>query len=72
MLNLLTEGVAQSVVTAAELAPILESLQAQLTVGNIIGVIAIVVGAGVGFVFAWWGVRFVTRKVVKAATKGKL
>ena len=66
------EAAVGTIITAAELTPILESLQAQLTVGNVIGVIAIVVGAGVGFVFAWWGVRFVTRKVVKAATKGKL
>lgn len=52
----------QSVITA---------LTAQITVANIVAVIAGVVGVTVGIAFMWWGARYASRKIMGALKKGR-
>lgn len=44
----------------------------EITIANVVSVIAIALGAGVGFFFMWFGVRWVIRKVTKAIKSGRL
>lgn len=39
---------------------------------NIVGVLASVVGAGVVFVFLWWGIRLAFRSIMGAVKNGTL
>lgn len=52
-------------------APVMEALTAQVSVSSVIGVIASVVGAGIGLVFMWWGVRKAAASLMKAFKNGK-
>lgn len=51
---------------------VIDALTGQFSVTTAMGVVAAVVTAGVGLVFAWWGVRKVTRGIMSAFKKGKL
>lgn len=51
---------------------VIDALTAQISVTTLMTVIAAVVTAGIGLVFAWWGVRKVTRGIMSAFKKGKL
>lgn len=51
---------------------VMDGLTAQLNVQSIVGVIAALVGACVGFVFLWWGVRKGARALISAVKSGKL
>lgn len=65
------ENAVTTVVNAETLQPILDAIQSQISIGNIIGIIGIVLGAGLGFVFMWWGVRKLISVIMKSALKGK-
>lgn len=43
-----------------------------LSVGNIVSMLGIAVGAGVGFFLTWFGIRKVVRTVKSSFSKGKL
>lgn len=51
---------------------VMDNLTAQLNVQSIVGVIAALVGACVGFVFLWWGVRKVSRAIITAVKSGRM
>ncbi len=51
---------------------VMTNLTTQLNPTTIIGVIAGVVGACVGFVFLWWGVRKGAKALISAVKSGKL
>lgn len=70
-LMLLTGG-AENIVTAADWAPVIESLTAQINVGTIVGVLGGVVAACVGLAFMWWGVRKASGSLMAAFKKGKV
>lgn len=61
-----------SVVSATEFQSILETLQSQISVSTIVGVLGIAAGAAVGLAFMWWGVRKLTRVLMAAFKKGKV
>ncbi|WP_199536236.1 hypothetical protein [Roseburia sp. OF03-24] len=44
----------------------------QISVSTVVGVLASVVGAGIGLVFMWWGVRKLARTLMAAFRSGKL
>ena len=44
----------------------------QISVGTVVGVIAAAIGAGIGLVFMWWGVRKLVRVLMSAFKSGKL
>lgn len=51
---------------------VMDNLTAQLNVTAIVGVIAALVAACVGFVFLWWGVRKVARSLITAVKSGRM
>lgn len=53
-------------------ASVLSALTGQISVSTIVAVLASVVGAAIGMVFMWWGVRKLARTLMAAFRKGKL
>lgn len=53
-------------------APVITALQSQITVGNVVTVLAALVTAGIGFVWMWWGVRKATGSLMAAFKRGKV
>lgn len=62
----------QTVVTPDDFSGVLTALQQQISVSTIVGVLVVVVGACIGLVFMWWGVRKVARAFMGAFRKGKM
>ena len=46
-----------SVITSADFQSVISAVTSQISVGTIVEVLAVVVGAAIGMVFMWWGVR---------------
>lgn len=65
------EGAA-SIITSADFASILTSLQTQISVATVVEVLAVTATACVGLAFMWWGVRKVTKGLMTAFKKGKI
>ena len=65
-----TDGV--SVVTAQDWSSVMTALTNQISVATVVAVLAVIVGACVGLVFMWWGVRKATRALMTAFKKGKI
>lgn len=63
---------ASNVVTSSDWSAVLDALTAQISVSSVVGVIAAVIGAGIGLVFMWWGVRKLIRAIMSAFKSGKL
>lgn len=53
-------------------ASVLSAMTSQISVTTVVGVLASVVGAGIGLVFMWWGVRKLARTLMAAFRSGKL
>ena len=53
-------------------APVMEALTSQISVTTVIGVVASGIGAGVGVVLMWWGVRKAVYSLMEAFRKGKM
>lgn len=64
--------VASSAVSASDWASVLTAMTGQISVSTVVGVLASVVGAGIGLVFMWWGVRKLARTLMAAFRSGKL
>lgn len=69
---ILASGSASSVVSSSDWSSVLTALTNQISVSTIVGVIASVIGAGIGLVFMWWGVRKLVRVIMAAFRGGKL
>lgn len=61
-----------TVVNFASFESVIDALTAQISVANVVGVLAAVVGACVGLAFMWWGVRYATAKLMKAFKSGRV
>lgn len=59
-------------VTSADFQSVLTSLQNQISVETVVGVLGTVATATVGLAFMWWGVRKVSRALMTAFKKGKI
>ena len=59
-------------VSASDWASVLTAMTGQISVSTVVGVLASVVGAGIGLVFMWWGVRKLARTLMAAFRSGKL
>lgn len=59
-------------ITFTTLKPILDALTAQITVANVVAVLAGILAVTVGFGFAWWAGRKVVRKVMSAFKSGRI
>ena len=69
---ILASGSASSVVSPSDWSSVLTAMTSQISVSTIVGVIAAVIGAGIGLVFMWWGVRKLIGVIMNAFRKGKL
>lgn len=58
-------------VTTSDIQTILTPVTDQFSVSNITSFLAYIIGAGVVFVFLWWGVRKAWRAILAATTRGK-
>ena len=66
----LTDGV--SAITTSDFQSVLSTLQAQISVSTIVGVLTTAAAAAIGMVFMWWGVRKVAQVLMSAFRKGKI
>lgn len=71
LLNLLATDTT-NVVDVAQFSGVLDILTSQISVSTIMGVITATIGAGIGLVFMWWGVRKLVRAVMSAFKSGRL
>lgn len=51
---------------------VISALTAQVSISTIMGALATFVAAGIGIVFAWWGVRKGIRSLMAAFRKGRM
>ena len=58
--------------TPDALQPIITALTASITPAQIIAILAIMIGVGMGFVLMWFGVRKLVSIFRKAVMKGKI
>lgn len=61
-----------TVISSAQFTSVLETLQSQISVASVVGVLGVAAGAAVGLAFMWWGVRKLTRVLMSAFKKGKV
>lgn len=57
---------------ATVLAPLQTALVGSITPGQIVAVLAAIIGVGMSFVLMWFGVRKLVSIFRKAVTKGKI
>lgn len=67
--GLVAEGA--TTVSVSDFQSIITALTSQISVANIVGVIAAVVAITVGIAFMWWGARYASRKIMASIKKGK-
>lgn len=65
-------GVSVMADMANTIAPLKEALVSSITPGQIVAVLAAMVGVGMTFVLMWFGVRKLISIFKKAVTKGKI
>ena len=56
----------------SDLSDVLTAITQQISVTTVIAVVAGAIGAAIGLVFMWWGVRKLIRVLMSAFRKGKL
>lgn len=56
----------------SDLSSVLSAITDQISVTTVIAVVAGAIGAAIGLVFMWWGVRKLIRVIMSAFRKGKL
>ena len=66
-----TGGSTTTTVSFSDISDILTAVTGQFSVANIVALLAGVLGATVGFVFLWWGVRKGAKAIIRAVTTGK-
>lgn len=64
-------GGSSTVVDPSTYADVLTAMTGQISVTTIVGVLAAAIGASIGFVFLWWGVRKLMSTFFSGFRKGK-
>lgn len=59
-------------ISSSSFTSVLNAVTSQISVSTVVEVLAVGVGAAVGLVFMWWGVRKLIRVLMSAFRKGKL
>lgn len=59
-------------VSFATFKSVIDAITAQVSVANIVSVLAAAAAIAITFVFLWWGVRKVTRMVMGSARSGSI
>ncbi|MEE1504805.1 MAG: hypothetical protein UGF89_11250 [Acutalibacteraceae bacterium] len=63
---------AGEVVSFTDFQAVIDALTSQISVSTVVGVLAAVLGAGVGLAFMWWGVRKGISVLMRSFKSGKL
>lgn len=72
-MNILASGgTTTTMPTPSDWSSIITSVTSNFSSGNIVQVLASVVGAGIVFVFLWWGIRLAFRSIMGAVKNGSL
>lgn len=66
-----TGGSTTTTVSYSDVADILTAVTSQFSTANIVALLAGIIGATIGFVFLWWGVRKGAKAIIRAVTTGK-
>jgi len=59
-------------VKASDWSAVVDAMTGQISVSTIVATLAVFVGAVIGIVFMWWGVRKAVRTIMAAFRKGKV
>lgn len=59
-------------VSFATFKSVIDAITAQVSVANVVSVLAAAAAIAITFVFMWWGVRKVTRMVMGSARSGSI
>lgn len=65
-------GGGSSTVGWSDLSSVLSAITDQISVSTVVAVVAGAIGAAIGLVFMWWGVRKLIRVLMGAFRKGRL
>lgn len=65
-------GEGSSVIGWSDLSSVLNAITAQISVTTVIAVVAGAITASIALVFMWWGIRKLTRVLMKAFRSGRL
>lgn len=68
----MTQSSAFTAVTYADFKSVIDAITAQISVSQVVGVLAAAAAIAITFVFMWWGVRKVTKMVMGSARSGKI
>lgn len=61
-----------TVVGWSDLSSVLTAITNQISTTTVLGVVAGAIGAAIGLVFMWWGIRKLIRVLMSAFRKGRL
>lgn len=59
-------------VSASDWASVISAMTGQISVSNVVGVLATLVTAGIGLVFLWWGVRKAVGSLMGSFRSGRI
>lgn len=68
----MTQGSTFTAVTYADFKSVIDAITAQISVTQVVSVLAAAAAIAITFVFMWWGVRKVTKMVMGSARSGKI
>lgn len=68
----MTQGSTFTAVTYADFKSVIDAITAQISVSQVVAVLAAAAAIAITFVFMWWGVRKVTKMVMGSARSGKI
>lgn len=71
-MGLLASSSGPTMPTASDWKSIIDAVIGSFSSANIVAVLASVVGAGIVFVFLWWGIRLAFRSIMGAVKNGTL
>lgn len=71
-MGLLASASGSSTPTASDWKSVIDAVIGSFSSANIVAVLASVVGAGIVFVFLWWGIRLAFRSIMGAVKNGTL
>lgn len=68
----MTQSSTFTAVTYADFKTVIDAITAQISVSQVVSVLAAAAAIAITFVFMWWGVRKVTKMVMGSARSGKI
>lgn len=71
-MNLLAIATETGAISWSDLSSVLSAITGQISVTTVIAVVAGAIGAAVGLVFMWWGVRKLIKVLMGAFRNGRL